>query len=88
MELMIFLATFASLPFLITYIFDSKEIYRHNFYWSKWDGIGSSTIVLRKYKRFDIYFIRHQNDYRTCQEHPDYKEILNKIEDIKKINNQ
>ena len=68
----------------MAYLSETKEIYRHNFYWSKWDGLGSSTIILHKYKYFDMYSIEHKNEYKTCKQHPDYKEILNKIEEIKK----
>lgn len=69
---------------LIWYLFDTKEIYRQSFWWDTFDGMQCSTAILYKFKRLPFYFIIHDCNYRTPNEHPEYKQFLEKVNNFKK----
>ena len=60
-------------------------MYEETFSWYTRDGIESSKATLYKLRWIRIYRIQWESNYRNPSEHPDYKNFLEKVEEIKRL---
>lgn len=67
----------------IIYLISMKKMHEERFSWYTRNGIEGSKATLYKLRGLPFYRIQWECDYRKPSEHPDYKNFLEKVKEIK-----
>lgn len=68
---------------LVVWAGSAERVYRESFWWDTNNGLNYSSSSLYKLKWVSLYYISHDENYKHPTKHPEYKEFLNKVKDIK-----